>query len=77
MAFENNVGKNYCDRLEFPSHGLCFCNTTALILLHNLLNLVQSYRFSTKDRWSWRIPALAFPMRTANLLLSAVKHIFL
>ena len=25
--------------------------------------LVQSSRFSTTDRWSWRITALAFPMR--------------
>ena len=28
--------------------------------------LVQSSRFSTTDRWSWRITALAFPMRISN-----------
>ena len=30
--------------------------------------LVQSYRFSTADRWSWRITALAFPMRISHSL---------
>ena len=30
--------------------------------------LVQSSRFSTTDRWRWRITALAFPMRISNLL---------
>ena len=30
--------------------------------------LVQSSRFSTTDRWSWRITALAFPMRISNSL---------
>ena len=30
--------------------------------------LVQSARFSTTDRWSWRISALAFPMRISNSL---------
>ena len=32
------------------------------------LALVQSSRFSTTDRWSWRITALAFPMRISNSL---------
>ena len=30
--------------------------------------LVQSSRFSTTDRWNWRITALAFPMRISNSL---------
>ena len=30
--------------------------------------LVQSSRFSTTDRWSWRITSLAFPMRMSILL---------
>ena len=30
--------------------------------------LVQSSRFSTTDRWSWRITALAFPMRISKSL---------
>ena len=30
--------------------------------------LVQSPRFSTTNRWSWRITALAFPMRVSNSL---------
>ena len=30
--------------------------------------LVQSSRFITTDRWSWRITALAFPMRISNSL---------
>ena len=30
--------------------------------------LVRSSRFSTTDRWSWRITALAFSMRMSNLL---------
>ena len=30
--------------------------------------LVQSSRFSTTDRWSWRITALAFPMLISNSL---------
>ena len=30
--------------------------------------LVQSSRFSTTDRWSWRITELAFPMRISNSL---------
>ena len=30
--------------------------------------LVQSFRFSTTDRWSWCITALAFPMRISNSL---------
>ena len=30
--------------------------------------LVQSSRFSTTDRWSWRIIALAFPVRISNSL---------
>ena len=30
--------------------------------------LVQSFRFSTTDRWSWRITALAFPMRISYSL---------
>ena len=34
----------------------------------NSFALVQSSRFSTTDRWSWRITALAFPMRIFNSL---------
>ena len=29
---------------------------------------MQSYRFSTTDRWSWRITVLVFPMRISNSL---------
>ena len=30
--------------------------------------LVQSHRFSTTDRWSWRVTALAYPMRISKSL---------